>query len=183
MTLSDLAAIGSFVSGVAVVFSFVFLALQMRQTARNQRATVHTERTMQVQDLVLSVAAAEVRGPMIRGYAGDPSLSAEEFMTFVIHATSTLRLTDEFYLQHRDGMIDDTRWEGNAFRIRSFLNSPGFRAVWRMSAPGSFSPAFTQWMDGLYRETKAAVGGPAPVAIWAALAQEEIQAASAFHST
>ena len=32
MTLADLAALGSLVRGIAVVFSFMFLALQMRQS-------------------------------------------------------------------------------------------------------------------------------------------------------
>jgi len=45
ISLSDLAAIGSFISGVAVVVSFVFLAVQLRQNARNQRAIMHIERT------------------------------------------------------------------------------------------------------------------------------------------
>jgi hypothetical protein len=45
MSLSDLASLGSFVSGIAVVLSFVFLAMQIRQSARNQRATIHNERT------------------------------------------------------------------------------------------------------------------------------------------
>jgi hypothetical protein len=34
MTLSDLASIGSFIGGIAVVLSFVFLTLQMRQSAK-----------------------------------------------------------------------------------------------------------------------------------------------------
>jgi hypothetical protein len=35
MSLSDLAAIGSFTSGTAVFFSFFFLAFQLRQANRN----------------------------------------------------------------------------------------------------------------------------------------------------
>ena len=177
MTLSDLAALGSFVSGIAVVFSFVFLALQMRQAARNQRATVHNERTAQVQELVLSVASSEMRGLMLRGFAGDPSLSDEEFLAFMTHAASTLRMTEEFYLQHRDGMLDGTRWENSVLRARGFLSAPGFRAVWRMSS-NTFSPEFARWMDQLFRETKAVTGGPTPLAVWKTFAQEEVAAAA-----
>ena len=41
MTLADLAALGSLVRGIAVVFSFMFLALQMR---RSSKATGFTDR-------------------------------------------------------------------------------------------------------------------------------------------
>ena len=40
MSLSDLASIGSFVGGAAVVVSFLFLGLQIRQGNRNQRVDV-----------------------------------------------------------------------------------------------------------------------------------------------
>lgn len=41
MSLSDLAAAGSFVSGLAVVITLFFLLLQMRQANRNQRAVLN----------------------------------------------------------------------------------------------------------------------------------------------
>ncbi len=38
MTLTDLASIGSLLSGVAVVISLAYLAFQIRQNTRHQRA-------------------------------------------------------------------------------------------------------------------------------------------------
>jgi flagellar biosynthesis/type III secretory pathway M-ring protein FliF/YscJ len=53
MSLSDLAALGSFISGVAVLASLVFLFFQMRQmteqvrqSERNQRALMQQGRSM-----------------------------------------------------------------------------------------------------------------------------------------
>jgi hypothetical protein len=178
MSLSDLAAIGSFVSGIAVVFSFVFLALQMRQSAQNQRATIHNERTAVVQQLVLSIASPEMRGVMLRGFAGDTSLSDEEFLAFTTHAISTLRMTEELYLQHRDGMLEGTRWENHVLRTRGFLNAPGFRAIWRMST-NTFSPQFVHWMEQLFRETKVATGSQTARSTWAAFVKDEMDAAQA----
>jgi hypothetical protein len=42
MTLSDLASIGSLVSGVAVLVSLVYLSSQVRQTEKNQRALMES---------------------------------------------------------------------------------------------------------------------------------------------
>ena len=44
MSLSDLASIGSLVSGVAVLGSLIYLALQVRQTDRNQQAAIRHSR-------------------------------------------------------------------------------------------------------------------------------------------
>ena len=44
MTLSDLASIGSLVSGAAVLGSLIYLALQVRQTDRNQMAAIRHSR-------------------------------------------------------------------------------------------------------------------------------------------
>lgn len=41
MSLSDLASLGSFVSGFAVLVSLVYLALQVRQAEKNQRAVLN----------------------------------------------------------------------------------------------------------------------------------------------
>ena len=37
MTLSDLASLGSFISGFAVLISLIYVAVQIRQTERNQQ--------------------------------------------------------------------------------------------------------------------------------------------------
>ena len=41
MSLSDLASIGSFVSGVAALVSLVYHAIQVRQAEKNQRAVLN----------------------------------------------------------------------------------------------------------------------------------------------
>ncbi|MEQ1817618.1 MAG: hypothetical protein ABL871_03325 [Terricaulis sp.] len=44
MSLSDLAAIGSFIGGVAVVVSFGFLVFQLRQSTHNRRTSIAIQR-------------------------------------------------------------------------------------------------------------------------------------------
>jgi hypothetical protein len=65
MSLSDLASLGSFVSGVAVVATLVFLGLQMRQTNLNQRALMQQGRSARTADSMLRISEASevfVRG-------------------------------------------------------------------------------------------------------------------------
>ena len=44
MTLLDLAAIGSFINGMAVVVTLAFLLLEVRQNAKNLRSSVQQAR-------------------------------------------------------------------------------------------------------------------------------------------
>ena len=173
MTLSDLASIGSFVSGIAVVFSFVFLALQMRQTARNQRAIIHNERAALVQELVLANFDGERVRIVARGFAGDQTLDPTESRQFLNGALATFRLLEEFFFQHRDGMLDEARWESNTLRVRGFLQSPGMRAAWRAHA-GGFGPGFKGWIEAIMRETTVVTDGDRLVTVWKDFVKAEL---------
>ena len=48
MSLSDLASLGSFVSGFAVLISLIYLALQVRWTKRNQQIAIRHSRATRV---------------------------------------------------------------------------------------------------------------------------------------
>jgi hypothetical protein len=59
MSLSDLAALGSFISGIAVVISFVFLGLQIRQADKNQKEMLASDwasRATEHRVVILSIA-------------------------------------------------------------------------------------------------------------------------------
>ncbi len=176
MTLSDLASIGSFVSGIAVVFSFVFLAMQLRQNAHNQRATVHNERAALVQELVIASLSADMMEIRARGNMGDPALDIVQSQRFLFLSLSTFRLLEEFFYQHRDGMLDEARWETNVRRVCSFLPAPGFRAAWR-TLSGSFGPDFIQWFDAMMRDVPASPDANAAVAVWKDFARQELEEA------
>lgn len=175
MSFSDLASLGSFVSGIAVLFSFIFLALQIRQSARNQRAIIHNERTRLVQDLtVQSFGSYESAETMLRGNAADVSLDGARSRQYLAMLLSVFRLFEEFFHQHRDGMMDEARWRSNALRVRGFLASPGMRAAWRTHAL-TFGSEFRAWMDAILRDV--AVDAEADVvASWKQYCGEELAA-------
>src|SRR5215469_4320936 len=102
MSLSDLASLGSFVSGVAVLASLVLLFFQMRQMTeqvrqaeKNQQAAVQQARSHKVVD-------------MFRDRASNPALQAAfhlanerpddmtpaQFMAFTMNALATFRLAE-----------------------------------------------------------------------------------------
>src|SRR5690348_18217117 len=78
MTLSDLASLGSFISGFAVLVSLIFLYFQLRQiseqvnqTERNQRALMQQGRANRVTDTTLRLAETEMSSVWCRARRGD----------------------------------------------------------------------------------------------------------------
>jgi hypothetical protein len=55
MSLSDLASLGSFVSGFAVLISLIYLSLQVRQTKRNQQIAIRHSRASRIVALQLAL--------------------------------------------------------------------------------------------------------------------------------
>ena len=174
MSLNDLASLGTFVSSFAVLVSLIFLGIQTRQSTRNQRATIHHERLATVQELALLGTQAEAAELGIRGSAGDESLSPVQTRQYLTVSLCTLRIMEELFYQHRDGMLDEARWATTTRRQRGFLSAPGFRAAWRTLAE-TFEPDYRAWVDALACEATVAADPNGPVTAWKAFVKQELE--------
>jgi hypothetical protein len=175
LLLSDLAAIGSFIGGVAVVVSFVFLAFQLRQSTHNQRTSIAIQRTALTQDLSLFMFTRDLE-LWGRGGAADPSLTDEEIGRYQALTLLAFWLFEEHYYQRRDGMLDDARWATNANRLRAFLAQPGYRAAWRALSPLYFEADFRKSADEIMHATPINHDPAAFVGAWKTLVAEELAA-------
>lgn len=147
MSLSDLASVGSLVSGAAVLASLIYLGQQIRQSSRNQRAEIHQARLHTRMAYIDKLASPGVISLVRRGGIGDKTLSDEACEQFVLHVMGDFFAYEEWFLQHRDAMLDDRRWTGNLNSMRSELRFPGFRAAWQVTRP-LYDPEFARFVDG-----------------------------------
>jgi hypothetical protein len=152
MTLSDLASLGSFVSGIAVLASLIYLAIQVRHSDRNQRGAIHQARLdvrFRYVDMLAGHPSPEL---MNRGWRGDPTLTALEVDQFVFAVGSDLLLYEEWFYQFHDGMIDNARWESSVRALSWEAGHPGWRAAWLSFRP-IFGQDFASWVDGILETT------------------------------
>jgi hypothetical protein len=163
MSLSDLAAFGSFASGIAVLISLIYLALQIRQSAKNQRGTMHQMRAALSTDVMLHIAEAHLSQAFRAGLTGAADISEAEFWQFFYAASAIMRTTENAYIQRRDGLVDETHFASAKASARSFLANPGYRALWQATRLGR-EPGFRAFMDALESEVDTA----APVDVFAA---------------
>src|SRR5437763_10050808 len=100
MSLSDLASLASVVSGLAVVVSFVFLALQIRQANRNQRSLIQQGRADNAVEMMLRLTDPALHESMMRGRVGDLTMAPAQIDAFVRAWIATFSLWEDDYLQH-----------------------------------------------------------------------------------
>ena len=157
MTLSDLAALGSFVSGLAVLVSLVFLWFQLRQmneqvrqSEKNQRAQIRQTHSMRISENFLRrVDHADL---WVKAYKGEPLTDAEVYQVFQVMMAIWFHMEDSYY-QHRDGLLDETAGQANLTGLKSSLRMPQFRAVWPFMRPSAVGPDFVALVDKLIAET------------------------------
>ncbi len=155
MTLSDLASLGSFVSGIAVLVSLIYLALQIRQNTRTQRVTAHQNRQDFAQQFLLKLSEEPTAAVFLRGAAGSPDLTPAEFLQF----NALMRywfLGNSGVIWLRDnGMSDHDSITDIVAVLRNRLRDPGCRAAWEVSKH-MFLPSFQALVEKINAEPQAA---------------------------
>ena len=172
MSLSDLASLGSFVSGLAVLISFVFLSLQIQQNNRNQRSLIQQGRAGNSLELMLRLTEPHLQESMMRGRAGDLTMSPAQIDAFVRAWIATFSVWEDSFLQRQAGAIDDASLASDAANHRVYLSYPGCRAAWR-TVRGQFTGGFRDYLDGVVQETPP-VAPPDVAATWRTFVTEDV---------
>jgi hypothetical protein len=90
MSLSELAEMGSFISGVAILSSLVFLYFQLRQinqqvkqAEKNQQSAIRQGRATRTVDIVLTGTEPSLADAFVKGTFGDEDISLTQLSQFV----------------------------------------------------------------------------------------------------
>ena len=154
MSLADLASVGSLVSGLAVVFSLLFLGLQIRQANRNQRSLMQQGRSARNVELLMRLTDPKLSEILVRVFRGDESITDAEYFAMYGYAAAVFWSYEDCFLQFRSGMLDASSWASDVSTLKRLLNNPAYRAVWRAARDG-IGGDYRQFVDGLVAEAKA----------------------------
>jgi hypothetical protein len=149
MTLSDLANIANLISSAAVLVSLVYLALQIRQSARNQRAVMDRGRSQQVSDWLQFIAAPEIAPLVLRGHAQDPTLTADEHQRYLWCLYPLLLHYEDSFHQRRERMLSEAQYRSICNQMRDSARAPGFRAAWA-EVRDRFPDEFRSFADEMF---------------------------------
>lgn len=123
MSLSDLASLGGFVSGIAVLVSLIYLALQVRQAEKSQRALMQQGRADRMVDFRLRLAEPGIARMHRRALLGE-DLTALELSQFSSVFRAELAARQDIFMQHREHMLHEDAFEQPIMTTRELLSNP-----------------------------------------------------------
>lgn len=136
MSLSDLAAVGSFISGIAVCLSFIFLALQLRQANRNQRSLMQQARTGRNVEILLKMADPGVSETLAQANTNCAAMSDAKIWSFYGFGAAVFWSYEDCFLQFQAETLDASSWASDVATLERLVAYPPYRAVWKMARDG-----------------------------------------------
>jgi hypothetical protein len=158
MTLSDLASIGSLVSGVAVLVSLVYLSLQIRQNARHSKALIQQGRAARIADTALRLAELRESDGLDKCFEGSPDVSAKDLARFLYTCRAAFVSAEDSFFQKRNGLLDDIAFQSYEASLRVGFGAPGLGAGWLMTRE-MYEPEFRAYMDGMLGDARSNASG------------------------
>jgi hypothetical protein len=146
MSLSDLASIGSFVSAAAVLVSLVYLSLQVKQAAKNQRAAMVNATSARLGDQMFRLMEPHNEGLYFRMMTSDESYSSAEIVKLISLLTAFTLGIEDSYLLSRQELIDPSMLETNLKLADIVFTLPVPRALWPFMRD-SFVPDFIAFLE------------------------------------
>ena len=144
MDLTQLANLGEFIGGVAVLVTLVYLAIQVSQTNRLTRAQVRQEAARMSNELVFNLGQDDL--DLFAKAARDPQGVSESELRYVTTRFLSLANYYEmlFYAWDR-GDVDDDLWQGRIQRMANFFG-PAMESLWPIWKDG-LGKAFQEYVE------------------------------------
>ena len=153
MTLSDVATLASIVSSAAVALSLFYVALQVRQAEKNQRALMQQGRADRAWEGAFRVADPALSAVFYKGLRSPDNLSADELDRFLSICRAAFLSGEDSFLQHKSGLLDRTAYASFVAGLRGYVTAgPGLRAAWRLTSR-QFGAEYVEFMDEVIRST------------------------------
>jgi hypothetical protein len=143
MTLETMSQLGEFVGGFGVIFSLVYLAIQVRGNTNSQRADM----TARILDRMAAqqhtyAFDAEASKFFTRATSDPAGLTMDEKSQFAWLMTEFLSAMEFLMQQYEAGNVDEQTWFRWSSTLDWWLTFPGIRTYW-MARPTPYTEIFT----------------------------------------
>ena len=131
MDLTQLANVGEFIGGVAVLATLIYLAVQVRTSALEQRVTAAREATRELAGVLQSVVTTSERAELfLAGMTDMSGLEPAQRLRFSAIVGHLVRLFEQLFYQNQAGRVDPEVWEGFDQQLHDLAAYPGIEAWW-----------------------------------------------------
>ena len=147
MNWQVVSVVADILAAVAVVFSVVYLAIQIRRNTIATLSQTHYLTTAALsQDAATMASSADLSRLYRLGLSSHNELEEDESFRFALIATSQFRTFENLYFQHRAGLLNEDFWSGHRENILWFYHRPGMQGWWKEKRLG-FSKGFRQFLE------------------------------------
>jgi hypothetical protein len=155
MSLASLSSIGSLLSSLAVFGSLIYLALQVRQSDRNQRTLLQQGTSARNVESVLKLAEPHIADIFAKITNGEIDLTPAQAVQLVSLVRASLLGFQDQLLLRKLSLIDATQHESQETVMKGFLSLPAVRALWNMSRD-TYAREFSGHIDMLLQNVPLA---------------------------
>lgn len=147
MTLSDFADLSTFVSGLAVTASLIYLALQVHQNTKHTRALIRQGRASRAVTVMLAETEVGMAAAIIAANGGAATPERVQQHQFESFFYARLISFEDSFAQHDSGLMGNDGLELTRAMTLRFYSQPGNRKLWTSAkTPGT---KFTAFVDGV----------------------------------
>ena len=147
MDWNALSAVAGLLAAVAVIFSAVYLAIQIRENTRATRSQTHHLATSQLAEAAAFIAASSELSRIYRiGLANPGQLSEDEFFRFALIGISQFRRYENLFFQYRSGLVDEDFWISHSENILWYFHRPGMQLWWNEKRL-TYSKGFREYLE------------------------------------
>ena len=158
MDLTQLANLGEFIGGVAVLVTLVYLITQVKQSNFIWREQVLRESTRASTEM-MGRASADELGTIARAFRDPASVTEDERRMAGARFIAVVNYYETLFYAHRRGEVEPEHWESRQARMASYMG-PARDTYWPMYK-ALFGKTFQAFIDTLLDPEV-----PAPVGFW-----------------
>ena len=148
MDWSAVSAIAGVFAALFVALTVVYLALQIRSSARATHSQTYHLATSALAEMAGIIGSDKELARIFRiGMLNPDVLNEDEATQFGYLGISLFRRFENVFFQYQSGMIDQDFWVGHRDNILWFFHRPGMQLWWK-DRKFAFSRSFREFLDG-----------------------------------
>lgn len=152
MSLQEFAWLGAAMSGVGVMLSVLYFAVELRHNTRAVRASAFQQVVNSFAGVSMELARDRTLVELFVRAAKDyPALDIVERTQYSYMLLSYLRRAESLVFQTEIHMLNTEHWSGIRSSIKAVLTTPGARVCWG-EIKIRFNPEFRAFIDELIAE-------------------------------
>lgn len=149
MTLEQFAWLGNIISGLGVIATVIYTAIQIRSNTRAVRASAFQGIVDSFASISFDIAKDKnLTDLFLRAGRDYSALGDVERAQYDLMLSSFLRRAESVYFQTESRTLRDTHWAGIRAGIQWVMSSPGAHASWN-EIRDRFNPQFSAFIDEL----------------------------------